>query len=559
MISTRLAAFLAVAFLGSSASAQAPPACQPSWLPIFGSAPGPNSPVMATAVFDDGNGSALYIGGQFGSVAGITAQHVARWDGTGWSAVGSGMFNSFGVTRVRALAVFDDGSGAGLYAAGSFQYASGVPANSIARWNGSAWSALGGGLQCSVYPFFADPISLAVFDDGSGPALYVSGEFDRADGIPVNGIARWNGSNWSAVGGNAGRGRLFVHDDGSGPALYSGSWLVERWNGTSWTTLATLGGWSATATSFATFDDGSGPALYMGGFFSSVGPVAANNIARWDGTNWSALGSGMAGPSFNTAVGALEVFDDGSGVALYAGGDFTSAGGIAANRIAKWDGVNWSALGAGLGSGSPSEFAVFDAGSGPALFVGGSFSGSPAGDRYLAQWGNAAGCGTPGVVVCEPGTGGVSACPCGNPPAGAGLGCNNSASTGGAQLAASGIARITYDSVVFTTSGERPSATSIVLQGDALNGGGALFGQGVRCVVGNLKRLYVKTASGGSIRAPSASDRHVHARSAALGDTIAPGSHRFYGVYYRDPNVLGGCQPTSTFNITQQLDLLWQS
>jgi hypothetical protein len=49
----------------------------------------------------------------------------------------------------------------------------------------------------------------------------------------------------------------------------------------------------------------------------------------------------------------------------------------------------------------------------------------------------------------------------------------------------------------------------------------------------------------------------VHARSAALGDTIAPGTHRYYGVYYRDPTVLGGCPAASTFNITQQLDLLW--
>jgi hypothetical protein len=71
--------------------------------------------------------------------------------------------------------------------------------------------------------------------------------------------------------------------------------------------------------------------------------------------------------------------------------------------------------------------------------------------------------------------------------------------------------------------------------------------------------LYTKTASGGSITAPSGTDLHVHARSSQLGDTITPGTHRFYGVYYGDPSVLGGCPASSTFNITQQLDVLWSS
>jgi hypothetical protein len=69
--------------------------------------------------------------------------------------------------------------------------------------------------------------------------------------------------------------------------------------------------------------------------------------------------------------------------------------------------------------------------------------------------------------------------------------------------------------------------------------------------------LYVKNAVAGSITAPHGADLPVHARSAQLGDTIAPGSHRYYGVYYRDPTVLGSCPASSTFNITQQLDVLW--
>jgi hypothetical protein len=158
---------------------------------------------------------------------------------------------------------------------------------------------------------------------------------------------------------------------------------------------------------------------------------------------------------------------------------------------------------------------------------------------------------------CEPGAAGVSACPCSNPPAAPGRGCDNSSATGGASLAAAGTASLAYDTLVLTTQGEKPSATSIVLQGSASIASGTSFGQGVRCVSGGLKRLYTKTAVGGSIRAPQTGDPSVSARSAALGDPINPGTHRFYQVYYRDPIVLGGCPATATFNATQAIDATW--
>ena len=81
------------------------------------------------------------------------------------------------------------------------------------------------------------------------------------------------------------------------------------------------------------FDDGTGPALYAGGTFTTAGGVIANNIAKWNPGvpgAWFPLGSGM-----NADLRALGVFDDGTGPALYAGGYFTTAGGVSANRIAK--------------------------------------------------------------------------------------------------------------------------------------------------------------------------------------------------------------------------------
>ena len=165
---------------------------------------------------------------------------------------------------------------------------------------------------------------------------------------------------------------------------------------------------------------------------------------------------------------------------------------------------------------------------------------------------------TPLITLCDPGQAGVSACPCANPPAGTARGCDNSSATGGAQISASGAASLGADTLVFATNGEKPTATSVLLQGTATSAAGTVFGQGVRCVAGTLKRLYLKTAAGGAISAPGAGDASVSSRSAFLGDPLSAGAVRWYAVYYRDPSVLGGCPAASTFNVTQTGEVHWQ-
>jgi hypothetical protein len=85
---------------------------------------------------------------------------------------------------------------------------------------------------------------------------------------------------------------------------------------------------------FCVFDDGSGSALYAGGQFTIAGSEPANCVAKWNGKQWLALGLGMGGP--NPGVYALTTFDDGRGPALYAGGSFISAGGGASANVARW-------------------------------------------------------------------------------------------------------------------------------------------------------------------------------------------------------------------------------
>ena len=172
-----------------------------------------------------------------------------------------------------------------------------------------------------------------------------------------------------------------------------------------------------------------------------------------------------------------------------------------------------------------------------------------------------AGCSSgPATYLCDPGSGGTLACPCANPAVGTGKGCDNSSATGGASITGAGTNSLSTPTVAFTSAGEKPTATSILLQGTASNPAGQVFGQGVRCATGVLKRLYVKAASGGSILAPNfgAGDISIPARSASVGDPISAGQSRWYLVYYRDPIVLGGCSVLSTFNATNTAQVLWQ-
>jgi len=378
--------------------------CNPSWLPTFGGAPGVNGRVLAFTVFDDGDGPALYAGGLFWRAGGASVNYIAKWDGTYWSALGSGM-SSDGYAAVYALTVYDDGTGSGpaLYAGGIFTTAGGVPASSIARWDGTSWSALGSGVSND-----GDAIvqALTVYDDGTGagPSLYAGGRFTSAGGVDASYIAKWDGTSWSTVdtGMNHLVNVLAVHDDGTGggPALYAGGFFttagnvpanrIARWNGSSWSRLGS--GMNSSVDALTVYDDGTGggPELYAGGYFNIAGGVLVGRIAKWDGNSWSALADGGVGGGYYPQVLALTVYDDGTGggPALYAGGEFVVAGNEPAKRIAKWDGASWSPLGSGMNYPVHALTVYEDGGgSGPALYAGGEFTiaGDDPQDR-IAKW-----------------------------------------------------------------------------------------------------------------------------------------------------------------------------
>jgi hypothetical protein len=274
-----------------------------------------------------------------------------------------------------AMTVYNDGSGPALFVGGYFASANGVAANGVAKWTGSQWSGLGSGVSGG------NVLCMTVFNDGSGDALYVGGNFTSAGGGGANHVAKWNGSSWSPVGAGFTDNvyTLCVFDDGTGPALYAGGGFVSpfgghgflaKWTGTTW---AVIGNVNSEVSALAVFNDGDGAALYVGGYFTNTGTIAVSNIAKWTGSQWFALGAGLT-----DAVSSMCVFNDGSGPALAVGGVY---------HVYKWTQAGWSTMGSAF-STYVNTLAVFDDGTGPALHAGGGLNAGPFGTSsgYVSKW-----------------------------------------------------------------------------------------------------------------------------------------------------------------------------
>lgn len=372
--------------------------CTPEWHPGFG-ARGLNNHCYATAVFDDGTGPAVFVGGTFTRAGDVAANAIAKWDGTLWSALGTGSANGVGQGSgvVNAMTVFDDGTGPALYVAGNFTSAGGLGTNSIAKWNGQSWSRLGNG------PGISGNITvhaLATFDDGSGLALYVAGEFVSAGGQTVNRIAKWDGQSWSSLGSGVNDTvyALAVFDDGLGSSLFVGGKFFEangvlanriaKWNGQTWSSVGSgasngVIGVNPEVRAFAVFHDGQESHLYVGGWFDSAGGISSFNIARWNGSSWSGLGTGT---NNGGSINSLVVFNDGNGDALYVGGLFNSVAGITSRNFARWRNGSWSSVNSGISS-PVLTMTAFPGEENSILYVGGGFATAGGTTvRFITSW-----------------------------------------------------------------------------------------------------------------------------------------------------------------------------
>jgi trimeric autotransporter adhesin len=402
----------------------------------LGSGIGDTNYGVVNALAFDSSGN-LYAAGQFTNAGGVSAINIAKWDGSTWSALGSGIGDTnYGV--VNALACDANGN---LYAGGQFTNAGEVVATNIAKWDGSAWSALGLGVGDTNY---YSPVNALAFDSSGN--LYAGGEFTNAGEINTTYIAEWNGTAWSALSSGVEgavssltfdiQGNLYAGWEYFVPPIFPSLYSlptpvggVSKWNGSSWSPLGfgvTMDG-SISGLAFDSFGN-----LYAAGGFTNVGGVNANYIAEWDGATWSAPSTGLifqsgvsafahdafgnlyAAGTFTNAGGVIiegiakreasvwaafgsmgagslvsvprdglqinALVFDASGN-LYAGGIIASAGGVSVNNIVKWDGSAWSALGAGITGGTVNTMAIDSQGN---LYVGGVKDSYSAG--FVDKW-----------------------------------------------------------------------------------------------------------------------------------------------------------------------------
>ncbi|MFA5840535.1 MAG: chitobiase/beta-hexosaminidase C-terminal domain-containing protein, partial [Candidatus Margulisiibacteriota bacterium] len=299
---------------------------------------------IVTALFYESGGQSLFVGGEFETASGLNVNFIAKWDCAlqTWEALGQGLGYDEPAAPPTVSSIFYNPSDSKLYVGGMFT-APHFVANNLAQWNGSTWEAVGGGTNNSV-------LALA-YNSGTG-LTFTGGEFSSAGGVSASCVAKWTGSTFEALGtGPSAQVRAMVFDPPGNNLFVTGASLdafgstssilsIKAWNGSNWLLLDSGSnvGFGNTL-SYSASDN----TLYVGGTFTAVNGITVNRIAKYSGGDWQALGSGL-----DNQVREL-VFDPTSGK-LYVGGEFANAGGVSVNNIARWNTSmqTWEAMGSGM-------------------------------------------------------------------------------------------------------------------------------------------------------------------------------------------------------------------
>lgn len=342
---------------------------------------------LVTAVLRDDSSDAVYAAGEFTYAGTAQAKNIARWDGTQWNALGSGL-------DITANALVKDSSGT-LYAAGSGGGGGGIgigpSSNDMYTWDGTNWTP-----WASALPGRSTIHDMVVLSNGD---IIVAGDFQGIDGVQINNVARydgtvwtpidpnnepdddvfditvtangfciggyfenigtkaakgaacWDGRGWSPIGAGIDGNVHALHSLGNGEFLAAGQFRVgsayglAKFDGSTWSGHAggVAGGM---VTNVRTLHEGPNGEIYVGGSFTYVGPnrINSSNIGRLDGTSWTALGTGVREKSRITngmPLGVYAIASLGNG-GILAGGFFTNASDAVAPNLAEWDGSQWS-------------------------------------------------------------------------------------------------------------------------------------------------------------------------------------------------------------------------
>jgi hypothetical protein len=332
--------------------------------------------------------SGLYVGGKFTDAGGIAnADRIAKWNGSAWSAVSSST-EQIANGEVFAIAV----SGSKVYAGGAFTNAGNSGADNLAVWNGTSWEPFcitpnqkignvralqvigstlyvggdfedGAGIAAADYllacdlaspsgtprattavkPFSSSVKALTATSDGT---LYAGGRFSDLENIPAADSVAYlpQGGTWQAMGSGGGtcdcaldafvRGLtangtdVFVGTEGSNVAGIAQADHVAKWDGSEWSAVGSntsgANGWFPAGTNIYGLVSVGSNVFATGTFQNANGDARADNIAWFDGTKWQPVGSNGAGNGPWIGEGSALALVDRQ---LYAAGNFTSAGG----------------------------------------------------------------------------------------------------------------------------------------------------------------------------------------------------------------------------------------
>lgn len=318
----------------------------------------------------------------------LSSPLVTTWDGSGYAAMGCGLSGGTwdctspingSPNPVRSL-VFWDGE---LYAGGYFSHSGSTPMLNVARWDGTNWQPLLGGVDGPVY-------HLRAYPDG----LYVAGWFNYADTVQAEGLARWDGTQFHEVHDlpplYTGAGVNAIND----VAIYNGTVYIggnfgggggfndiAYFDGNAWVPMGSGFRGALSTVNVMEVRDGK---LYIAGSFNNFNGSGhpdnpGNGIVTWDGSMWDDLLDGTAG-AYNPSIYGMEWIRD----TLHVVGRFNRIGGVNTGRIAKWDGYRWCGL-------IPQDYFYPDISCigqwHDTLYVGGSFlTAGPDSINRIAKW-----------------------------------------------------------------------------------------------------------------------------------------------------------------------------
>jgi hypothetical protein len=256
----------------------------------------------------------IYVGCELSTSPTGDTGYIAKWDGTSWSSIATGLNN------VSSICIDKHNN---VYAAGAF---SGPDGYYVAKWDGSVLTEVGTGTHALHANNDINVIAVDTFDN-----IYAGGNFtDARDHYSGNiYVAKWDCVTWSELGHGVGpedsstSAQIFsILLDTSGNVYAAGNLdlfpsvneNVVKWDGTTWSNLGILNVNGAILT--MCFDINRN--LYAGGYFTDT--TGQGYIAKWDGTAWNELGTGTNALNANGAI--FGVCTDAIGN-IYTGGFFT--------------------------------------------------------------------------------------------------------------------------------------------------------------------------------------------------------------------------------------------